>query len=200
MAKRQRVAKPNLDIMFFLPWILESFQTKSNFIYNNFLSYIEGVKLFLWRLFFYLRHCHEKKNVDSYESYKCWNICSKFIYKISILLLKWLGDCWNVISWEGKFEWIENYVNELSKCNMLLIKYIMLWLRCLCSWDDGDTCYSCMGIVPMCGDELTISIGKIFVVENDIHGRMSFMAKLYLIKATWGSRLVGIFPSTTPMF
>jgi len=57
-----------------------------------------------------------------------------------------------------------------------------------------------MGIVPMCGDELTISIGKIFVVENDIHGRMSFMAKLYLIKATWGSRLVGIFPSTTPMF
>ena len=86
------------------PWKLRKWCLK--WAYNCFMNYIEGVKLLLWGLFFCFGYYLSKMNVDNYECYKYWNKCSRIIYKISTLLLRWLDDYWNVISWEEKLEWI----------------------------------------------------------------------------------------------
>lgn len=49
--------------------------------------------------------------------------------------------------------------------------------------------------LSLCGDELA---GNIFVVENGMLRRVSFMPKLFLTKATWGSRLMGYLSKYHP--
>lgn len=49
--------------------------------------------------------------------------------------------------------------------------------------------------MSLCGDELA---GNIFVVENGMLRRVSFMPKLFLTKATWGSRLMGYLSKYHP--
>ena len=125
-------------------------------------------------IFFCLRYYLTNMNVDNYESYKCWNKCNRFIYKISTKLLRLLGDCW--ISWEGQLEWIyKNYLNVAWHW----------WNILCCGW---DVYVLKMMVIPailvwelsLCGDELAITFGKNFVIENGILGRVSFTLELHL--------------------